>query len=138
VQPPKPTITLRRPTPPIPLSVAESFVRGESDPPPAARPAPANGHGAGPAADLLGRPDVQVAEHPDIQPLRPGIVQRRSGRVRRRTTVYLEPSLATRLAVYCATYGLEISQVAENAILDHLNSLERRPTRVQQEPGAAG
>ena len=134
---PKPTITLRRPSAPVPFAVADSFVRGE---PETAAPvsAPPAGDTPGPVFETPEPPDVQTLGRPDIHPLRPGIVQRRSGRIRRRTTVYLEPSLATRLAVYCATYGLEISQIAEAAIIDYFNALDHRPQHTTEESSAAG
>jgi hypothetical protein len=115
--------------------MADSFVRAEAD---VVTAPPVTTVAERPEEELAESPDVQPPGRLDIQPLRPGIVQRRSGRVRRRTTVYLEPSLSTRLAVYCATYGLEISQVAEAAILDHLNSLDRRSARPAQDSSAAG
>ncbi len=45
-----------------------------------------------------------------------GVVVRADGTERRRTTVYLPPSLARRLTVYCAGEGLEMSEVTAAAL----------------------
>jgi hypothetical protein len=151
---PKPAITLRRPSGP-PLAAADRFVAGDRpSSEPAAGPPPQSER---PSQDVTSSTDiasqsprairaepdqdldVQTAGGSDVQPLRPGIVQRRSGRIRRRTTVYLEPSLATKLAIYCATYSLELSKVAEDALERHLSFLQRGSARpVVVADGGAG
>jgi hypothetical protein len=136
VPPAKPQITLRRPG--VPAHVADAFVAGgdavtaaipSTVETPAATPA-AEGQGSGSAAAASGghlalvsesRPDVQVPGSSDVRTLHAGIVQRRSGRARRRTTVYFDPQLARRLKVYCATYGVELSELVEKAVRAHLD-----------------
>jgi hypothetical protein len=59
-------------------------------------------------------------------PIATGIVRRATGRTRRRTTVYLDPTLAKRLVVHSATTDQDISEIAEMAILTYLDKAERR------------
>jgi hypothetical protein len=94
---PKPTVAIRRPP-----SDAEAFVAGQTKAPK--------------------RSDVQTSKRSDAPAAttRPGIVQRKDGRERRRLTVYLSPKLATQLAVHCAGQGLEMSDVIEQALAAHL------------------
>ena len=47
-------------------------------------------------------------------------VIRKNGTVRRRTTVYLEPEVARKLAAHCAAEGREMSHVVNAAIRDFL------------------
>jgi len=96
----KPNIVLRPPAPPPDPVEVERFVAGT---PPS------------------GRPDDQAAP-----PGRPGLVQRSTGRVRRRRTVYLPPELDRRLAVHCAGEGLEVSDVVARAVDAYLSG---QPTR---------
>lgn len=151
---PKPAITLRRPTSLAERSVlAERFVATENlisitsnapvPPAPAAAShelMPAESSAAAPRAQLPSEPAPTVAPMPpestpspspgqaaDVPHLRPGIVQRRSGRVRRRLTVYIEPQLATRLAVHGATNGIDLSDIVETAIRNHLDALRSVP-----------
>jgi hypothetical protein len=131
----KPQITLRRPG--VSPQVAEAFVTGgevsataASSPTPAAPSSPpaAEGQGSGSSAATSGghlalvserRPDVQVSGGSDVRPLRAGIIQRRSGRARRRTTVYFDPQLARTLKIYCATNGIELSDFVDSIVRGH-------------------
>ena len=78
---------------------------------------------------VQGRPDVPVAERPDVQravSLVPpsavprGVLARKDGRELRRMTLYLPSELARRLAVYCAELDLEMSDVVTAAVRVHL------------------
>ena len=90
----KPSIAVRRPPQAPDPAEVERFVAG---------------------AQASGRPDVQA---PPLD--RPGLVQRATGRVRRRRTVYLPPELDRRLAVHCAAEGLEVSDVVAQAVSSYL------------------
>lgn len=59
-----------------------------------------------------GRPNVQTSERPSA----PGLVERRSGRVRRRITVYLSPEIAGQLENYCFDRRAELSKTVEEAL----------------------
>lgn len=48
------------------------------------------------------------------------IVVRADGRIRRRMTAYIDPELATRLAVFCAREDAEMSDVFESALRQFL------------------
>jgi hypothetical protein len=132
----KPQIVLRRPGAPVPSHVAEAFIAGAETP--AARvPAPLapteepgsrlpDDSGVGRLALVLDKhPDVQVRGGSDVRPLRAGIVQRRSGRARRRMTVYFDPQLARTLKIYCATNGIELSDFVDAIVRGHF---ERQPS----------
>lgn len=103
--PSKPSVAIRRPPPPVDV---ERFVSGE--------PAP---------------PDVQTSGRSDAQASRlqtgtgPGLVKRKDGRTRRRTTVYFPPDLATRLAVHCAREGVELSDAVTAAVDAYLKNAAR-------------
>ena len=146
--PSKPPITLRRP---INLDVADQFVSGAGTQRPPAptlasvpaslpvedAPSPSNQGSPEPAwesdaARASDRPQAAVAavavaaEKGRGEPagaLRPGIMLRKSGRLRRRSTYYIEPALAMRLAVYCAKNSLDLSDVVEAGLRDHLDAL---------------
>lgn len=129
---PKPTISLRRPSLP-PLHVVEAFVGGAptsavdgpAEPTAMAAPAPLPIAEAASEVPPVAAPERMPSPPPPYatrnaneitHTARPGLVQRRSGRVRRRTTVYLEPALAKKLTLYCAAHEIELSAVAEEAI----------------------
>ncbi len=99
---PKPAVSIRRPPPtPAPADV-ERFVQGDR---------PAN-------VQPLKRPDVQTSE-----PAKgPGLVKRKDGRTRRRTTVYFPPELGKRLAVHCVNEGIELSEAVTAAVTAYLES----------------
>ena len=59
----------------------------------------------------------QTSKRPDVQASAPrGIVERKRSEKTRRMTVYLPPDLATRLAVYCAQHGRDMSDVVTEAV----------------------
>lgn len=62
-------------------------------------------------------PASQVARHPTGSK---GMLQRAGGRVTRRMTMYLAPSLARRVVLLCAETGREISDVASEALERYL------------------
>jgi len=96
----KPVVSIRRPpSTPDPDDV-ERFVSGDG---------PTN-------VQPLKPLDVQTPERPAGRAL----VQRKSGRTRRRTTVYFPPELAKRLAVHCAGEGTELSEVVSRAVVAYL------------------
>lgn len=79
--------------------------------PPMTRPDPAQ------VESFVNNAGVQTSGRSDIQtPKGPGIVKRRSGRVRRRMTIYLPPDLARQLMVYAAEENLEISEIVTQAV----------------------
>jgi len=92
----KPAVAIRRPPP---VQDVEQFVAGE------------------PA-------DVQASRRSNArassEQTGPGLVKRKDGRTRRRTTVYFPPDLATRLAVHCATAGVDLSDVVTAAVTEYL------------------
>ena len=51
------------------------------------------------------------------------IIERKSGRKRRRRTVYLPPKLDTVLRKYCAEHDIEISVIIEQAVDDYLERM---------------
>lgn len=100
--PSKPSVAIRRP-PPVDV---ERFVSGE--------PAPSD-------VQTSGRSDVQAS----VAQTGPGLVKRKDGRTRRRTTVYFPPDLATRLAVHCAREGVELSDAVTAAVDAYLKNAAR-------------
>jgi hypothetical protein len=141
VQSRKPVVALRRPPPPAAI---ESFIKsGESSvatsgPPPEEVEAPlgALAHHQHATAVLADRQDateffaVHPIRHPVAPeatpaPVRPGIVRRASGRVRRRTTVYLEPALAKWLVMFSAEGEMEISDVVGQALTAYRQAQQR-------------
>lgn len=79
--------------------------------------------------------DVQTSGPPGAQMLSAGIVQRRSGRIRRRTTVYFEPKLAKRLEIHCATFGVELSDFVEGAVRTEFEALQHRANGANEQAG---
>jgi hypothetical protein len=110
---PKPTIAIR--PPPRPVDV-ESFVAG-------GQPLAVSSQALASSGQAL-TSQPPAANHPTVRPptvshatrRRKGIVQRASGVERARLTVYLDPSDAVKLRRYCFEQGLEISDVAADAI----------------------
>lgn len=115
-----PPTTVIRPPPPATTAV-EAFLRGE-DPravnvpeTPPERPADA------PQASAERSPDVH--ETPDERPPRDGtraLVERRGGRVTRRTTVHFRPDTFDALQAYCAAEGDDLSRVVDRAVREFL------------------
>jgi hypothetical protein len=101
----KPAVAIRRP-PPAPD--VERFVTGA--PPDVQAPRRSN-------AQTPRRSDVQASSP---QAAGPGLVKRKDGRTRRRTTVYFPPDLATRLAIHCASEGVELSDAVTAAVTAYL------------------
>lgn len=105
----KPVVSIRRPPLSPPASERmEQFVAGTSEYPDVRAL-------SGSGSQASGRPSTQTSELTG-----PGLVQRQSGKVRRRMTVYLPPELAKRLAVHCAGEGVEMSTVVAEALEKHL------------------
>lgn len=116
----KPVISVRRPPPAAPIDV-DSFVAGGHHRPDAQTSSDSDAHER---AVRLARPPAIQAPSDGQQPGDgPGLVQRQSGRVRRRMTIYLPPELAKGLAVHCAQSGAEISSVVATVLERYL---ERR------------
>jgi|HubBroStandDraft_1064217.scaffolds.fasta_scaffold277526_2 hypothetical protein len=61
------------------------------------------------------------AELPKPQPQQRGVVRRKDGTEVKRTTIYLPPPLAKKLAIYCATNDLEMSDVITVALEKYLH-----------------
>lgn len=101
--PSKPSVAIRRPPPPVDV---ERFVSGE----PVAQD-----------VQTSGRSDAQASS----SQAGPGLVKRKDGRTRRRTTVYFPPDLATRLAVHCAREGVELSDAVTAAVDAYLKNAAR-------------
>jgi hypothetical protein len=114
---PKPVIAVRPPPRPVDL---EAFVSG----PPGAQPSAANVQlpavGGEPPAR---QPSTVDLPGPSRQRRRRGIVERAGGVERARLTVYLDPSDAQKLRRYCFDNGLELSDVAADAIGKLVSSL---------------
>jgi hypothetical protein len=74
-----------------------------------------------------GHSNAQTSERPNASPgeevpsLRgPGLVQRQSGAVRRRMTVYLPPTLAQSLQLSSVTEGRDLSDIVSDAVTQYL------------------
>ena len=72
-----------------------------------------------------GHASTQTSERPDALPEKPalrgpGLVQRQSGVVRRRMTVYLPPDLAQSLQLGSVKEGREISEMVSDAVQQYL------------------
>lgn len=119
---PKPLIAVRPPPRPVDL---ETFVAGVSggQPPAASIPAPAVGREP-PAHQSSAITPIPATSRPRR---RRGIVQRAGGVERARLTVYLDPSDAQKLRRYCFDHGLELSDVAADAIGKLVADLAERP-----------
>ena len=82
-----PPVTLRKPPAAVDPEVASRFVNGKTSK----------------------RLDVQTSKQR-------GLVERKRSERTRRMTVYLSPELATRLAVYCAEHGRDMSDVVSESV----------------------
>jgi hypothetical protein len=141
VQSRKPVVALRRPPPPAAI---ETFIKsGEAPTDASPGELAVDAQASAPSAETAGGP-AAVEEAPtripshDVHPIRPlaaaatagalvrpGIVRRASGRVRRRTTVYLEPALAKWLVMFSAESEVEISDVVEQALTVYRDAQQR-------------
>lgn len=94
----KPTISPRKPPGSVDPAAAASFVTA------------AGGSASGAASSK--HSDTQTSERPNSS----SVITRQDGRQLKRTTVYLPPGTAKRLAVRCAELDMELSAAMTEAI----------------------
>lgn len=110
---PRPLAVVRPPPPADPIA---AFIRGDDPVPQTPTERPADVH----ETPRERSPDVQ--ETPEERP-RDGtraLVERRGGRVTRRTTVHFKPETFAMLEAYCAAEGDDLSRVVDRAVRELL------------------
>lgn len=107
------------------LQTAIRLVEVDTADKPTATTEPDASEGPRRATHLKRRPSKaqETAETP--RKVTSGLVLRKSGRIRRRTTVYFDLDLAKRLTVYAATTDQDISDIVEAAVSLHLDRHDR-------------
>lgn len=95
----KPTISPRKPPGSVDPAAAASFVA-------------ASGGGTSGVNTASKHSDAQTSERPNSS----SVITRQDGRQLKRTTVYLPPGTAKRLAVRCAELDMELSAAMTEAI----------------------
>lgn len=110
---PKPTIAVR--PPPRTLDV-ESFVAGAQPPTASLQTPTASSEPLGSQQPALSHPTASTPASSRPARRRRGIVERAGGIERARLTVYLDPTDAQKLRRHCFEHGLDISDVAAEAI----------------------